>query len=164
MKLRAKIVGQTEIRQAFIDQALSNPSADIAENLLGLGDGRGYSELGKRGSQPAATAQKQFCRISIGRWRGGRARRSVVCRRGRGRPQRGKEYRRRRGLDHSSHDQIIPTTVAVIVAVASQPMARFDNWTPSRCSSWMRVLEWSAARGRITFPWLRLAWFRRPAL
>src|SRR6266480_4795531 len=69
MKLRAKIVGQTEIRQAFIDQALSNPSADIAENLLGLGDGRGYSELGKRGSQPAATAQKQFCRISVGRWR-----------------------------------------------------------------------------------------------
>jgi hypothetical protein len=38
-EIAAEIVSQTEVRQAFIDQALPNPQ-DIAENLFGLGDGR----------------------------------------------------------------------------------------------------------------------------
>src|SRR5205823_2190484 len=47
VELWAEIVGQTDIRQSFIDQALSNPSGDIAENLFDLGHGRDYAAPGK---------------------------------------------------------------------------------------------------------------------
>jgi hypothetical protein len=88
VELWAEIEGQAEVRQILHRSGLPNPSADIAEKLFDLGHGRDYAALGKLGSQPANIAQKQFCRISAGRWWGGRARRRFVGRSCWARPRR----------------------------------------------------------------------------
>ena len=122
VELWAEIEGQAEVRQSFIDQACRTPPLTLPRNSSISVTAGIMPRLVSSDRSPPIIAQKQFCRISAGRWWGGRARRRFVGRRSHVGPDRGEQYRCRSGLDHCSHDQIIATTVAVIVAVASQPM------------------------------------------